>query len=1343
MSNDRHLTINDGTMGSLFRRVTLASLGLDSMDGVSEQAFDVIDKADSFAARLLGGVSSVMPKIDSERLGTQATILSDHIFEGMSGLNGPSSATDLGEWQYWLDAVLLMLFDEDEEDEVSVRNGKTAAASPKSIHQTNIRMSQEDIKKRVAALRKSGIKPAMLQSLPQSAKRALAHELQHANAGSNESGTSVESGTNANSGTIANSEFVAQTLLNAIQSAAQTGNIRTNTVLDRIFAQNSRQVFASHVAEKASSVAAQLSSLQTENTNPRVVELTSRWNDAVRSLGTQKQADMASVRDMFTTLDELEKLGTISKEQVRQLRHAGSAYARQLFIDEISHDVTAIATRLENTLRQNDAQTKSMLVSQRAMSAVRADKLATVENFRKSFAALNSRIQDLSNAVSSKVMSDGETAATLRWSRAADRFSRLQGVSDDIDLVLLKDMAESAVELNKAGIIPQPLVNAIIKASAQFNAPQDKTASVSDALSHFGSARILGSLASRIERSIDNLVSDLAKTNTGLTTASIDAFVADLRQIVSTGNADHSIGSAAQTASVIESICDRLDTFAEMASASIVANGYDDLTMESNNTFVSVAENAPAADNNIAEIRRIQNSIAAAGQVSRQQLQSLIAAHRESTQNLTKEQSETLQNLASATSVESLIQAQKALEPHLNSEARTQLSGIIHSIQQSQIKLDNVTRQLGIIESAAKLSKGLRSAAVSGDARRMTGNASLSVDGFHIDGNYLNSLAGTLTAYASKARSEFAGYKPAISDAIEARLDNMLSIVKPEQSQIISSVGEDKNDSMISVSSEISLGYDEIIPDSIEWIKAAEHYPSKNTFGDLSGLLGNRKAAALHASDVISGKTASLDMLASAISRMNSHEAYTPVSLYSETPAGEHVKVSLGIRPNQSAASSFALRQNVGNTYQPAALRESVTPSAIADFDITHRTNPQMVSGAGEFVPVITGMKAASSQNQEGRQAVSNILGSSMGTQDGISSIADKFRLNIGGVDFTMSPDSFVQMVAKPTFSTASLNMPSLMNADNILFAGYASLMNESGDHRTIKALRHAYVESLTRAGLQSAHSEVGFSTQNFTSIFGADATLLSSGRQTVSHSNSNPNSNYQAQRLAAAESIAHDTSLNFSQEITDQKESVAAPFADNAEFSWVSTQVRPSISMQMNAQPQSGEHFETERQLLGRIDNMLDYVEKMSDRNVGVFSTDETVRVLLEALPPESTLGNKGLPKWRHKDTKATRATEARELREALAKIGATPVQGVQRLANKQYVSPNLLQQNQSAAPLFSGGNEGTTMPRAAANASMSGDNRIGNASIPDEDLQFIAEEVFHKIEESLNEEHQRRRSE
>ena len=68
-------------MGNLFRRSTLAALGLDALDDVSEQSFEVIDRADAFVNRLLGSISGVLPKTQADRMGTRTTELVDHIFE--------------------------------------------------------------------------------------------------------------------------------------------------------------------------------------------------------------------------------------------------------------------------------------------------------------------------------------------------------------------------------------------------------------------------------------------------------------------------------------------------------------------------------------------------------------------------------------------------------------------------------------------------------------------------------------------------------------------------------------------------------------------------------------------------------------------------------------------------------------------------------------------------------------------------------------------------------------------------------------------------------------------------------------------------------------------------------------------------------------------------------------------------------------------------------------------------------------------------------------------------------------------------------------------------------------
>jgi hypothetical protein len=317
------------------------------------------------------------------------------------------------------------------------------------------------------------------------------------------------------------------------------------------------------------------------------------------------------------------------------------------------------------------------------------------------------------------------------------------------------------------------------------------------------------------------------------------------------------------------------------------------------------------------------------------------------------------------------------------------------------------------------------------------------------------------------------------------------------------------------------------------------------------------------------------------------------------------------------------------------------------------------------------------------------------------------------------------------------------MDANNTLYAGYASLIQEHGERRSLKTLRQLYVAELARAGQTSAHSQVGFSTQSFADILGVNPTFVSTSKP------ARVDSSMETARRQAAEDLAVATSsgMAFSNDIAMHTEAVSGhAFADNSNYSWVSNAVkahRSSLSGQTSDTVDSHSGKQTQ-QLLDRIDSMFDYVEGLSERNVGVFSTDETVKVLLEALPAESSLGNKGLPKWRQRDSKAARIAEARELREALAKIGASPVQGTQRFANKQYVSPNLMpSQAAGGAPLFSGGSESGATPNGSANASGYSSDVLNEASIPDEDLQFIAEEVFHRIEESLCEEYQRRRSE
>lgn len=1388
MSNDRHLTIDDGTMGNLFRRVTLASLGLDSMEGVSEQSYEVIDRADSFAARLMGGVSSVMPKIDSERLGLNATSLSDHLLEGMSGLNGPRSATDLGDWQYWLDAALLMLFDEDDEEEASSSKGvsKRTNATQSKPQQVSA-VTPEAVRARVAALRNSGIKPSMLQSMPQAAKRAFVEDLKK----------SSEAHREGNSVTFVNAKEVAETLSKTLSMAAEkhfgnTYNSNAISAVEKILATNTRQAFASHIADKAAMVSAQINRSEMQN-NSEVQSLTDRWTRSLSTIGSHSDSNASSMREMLSALDGLEKAGAIQSEEAAALRRASKAYAHRVLAEEISHDALAVASRMESMVRAaNESRMGSALISQRAMtfadSTVKGD---LAESFKKSFATLSQRLSEFNQAVSSRVDVEGESAATVRWSRAADRFERLQGVSDDIDRVLLRDVVESAVELSNVGIIPQSLVQSIVSASSQAQravstekAIQTVSASKSaggadnrnlhDVFAQIGNTRILGNLASKIESSVDNLVKDLARS--GISGSGVDSFVSDIRQLVATGTQANA-SSSARASSVIESICARLDDFAQIAASSVVMHGYDDVATETEGTFVSAtetestaaasAQTQPAGNairSNLAQIQSLQASLTNAKNEAQQQAQNFIRQQQSARAAMAEAEQKILDNAMATANIESLIQAQKALAPHMTSDAQAQLAKTVESIQRSQAHLEQVARQVRLIENTVRISDSLRNASRTGS---VSASPAVAMDNIRIHSDYLTALGGTLSTVA-RLRSEIATTKSEAlaSNISENRLERMLSLVAPVNSGNVTRYASEasKAEDIISSMShtETSIGYDEVVPSSLEWVRQAEQYPSQSSVSDLTSMLGVRKAAELHASDIANGRAESVQSLVSSLTKLVSEQKFASspaasIQTYSVSEDGEHVKVSVGVQPNRNVSQSFTLRNNTVESYQPVNARLPQLSSVTAAMDMTKLAGEGTISGADTFMPLIAGANTSNPvsgtesvstsaapeiQSQRGREAVQAIL-ARFGIQSTRSSEhaaeGERFRLNVGGVDFDMSANAFVQMVAKPAMNSAAVSMPAAMDANNALFAGYASLLDAQGEKRTLKALRQSYVETLAKAGAMSAHSQVGFSTQSFADIMGVTPTFVSASAPAAQSASA---AVAQARRDVTAQTSDSDES--FVNELISRTESIpSSELSGNASYAWVSNQLRANSSVS-NSGVSSSHDEHNSQQLLGRIDSMLDYVESMSERNVGVFSSDDTVRVLLEALPASSSLGNKGLPKWRQRDTKATRMAEARELREALAKIGASPVQGVSRFANKQYVSPNLLQnQSTGTAPLFSGGSDTSTTPGASSSISKAADKPSTSDEITDEDLEFIAEQVFLKIEESLNDEQQRRRSE
>jgi hypothetical protein len=1544
-------------MGNLFRRVTLASLGLDSMEGVSEQSFDVIDKADSFVARLMDGVSHVMPKRNAEALDGRITSLSDHLLEGMSGLNGPKSATDLQEWQYWLDAALLMLFDEDEEEE----SGYAGSGAPKAARRTyaSSKANAEAVRRRVAELQKSGVKPAMLQALPAAQKRSLFDTVKKFSEG-NQDMTSVK----AMTGTQDTLDMASSAISSFLKAAYASDRSMTQAHnAERILATNSKQMFASHVAEKAQGISLQV--MAAEDNMPQLRAAREQWTKAFEAMGSQAKFDGKNVRAMLTALDELVKMGAVDSAQAQSLREASSTYARRVLLDEIAHDTVAVADRIQKMM---DRAASPALGSQRAIATIApaqsGDSTADAV-FKRSFAMIEQHLSELNKAVSSRVLTDGDSAATVRWSRAADRFTRLQGVSDEIDRVLLKDVVESASALESAGIVPRSFVSQMVSmASATENKREISAVSGSmirerstePSFASFGTSRVLGKLADRIESSVGSLVSELS--GSGIAQSSVESFVSDIQQLVRTGRNADMRTVAQQAASVVESVCSRLDEFAEMAANAVVSAGYADLG-DARGTFVNTAE-APEAPvtSSRAQIFAVQQQLAKVQAQAHAEAVKMMQQNADVQARLSATEQQMMQAVSAASSLEELVSAQNAIAPHLNDERRAELAKTVDAVRKSQEQLLSVEKQIRLVENAVKFSQSLRNAVSS---RNVASEAAKPVvmDDVRINGDYLTALNGTLQSYA-RIRNEFSFKAPEapVAGMTDGRIERMLSIVKPmdveKQSSGTLSVAE--REILANARTQFSVGYSEIVPESVQASQVAG-YPSRSSMQDLSKILGVRKAAEIHAADVVSGRSSSVEALASSIQKMangrmsamdssRSGSAYeterklvaaqksqqavasirdilakrggnaalagvlsasdfarveqilsnaapavsevselqkifarnaeaarsdssavaeilrqgnltekevasvnalmarhaisqadaetvkqilskssvssddvrvveqifaraasqsvvsdevsaeiakvvdgmsvqdadiaattadralsmadkafaaaesgmTDISSYAVTDAGEHVKVSLKLRP-ETAGHAFGLRQNVGESYLPMQARTNGTNAVSANVTVSPILDSSLIGNAAEFVPVSAGLmqganasQASAAEVAEGRDVLKGIIGrfGILSRDNRQEAEGGRFHLNIGGVDFDMSSNAFVQMVAKPVLSSASQNMPTMMDANNVLFAGYASLLNELGEKRSIQAIRNAYVETLARNGAQSVRSEIGFNTQSFAGILGATAGEVQTSER-ASRASASYSTDSETILLNAGEGVQSAQGVSsgyaagekFASDMMSHSQSVAFGSDSNAQYSWVSNQVRVHAAHSAEGASRNSGSANS-HMILGRLDNLLDYVENMSERNVGVFSSDDTVRVMLEALPKEGSLGNKGLPKWRQKDSRAARAAEARELREALAKIGASPVQGVQRFANKQYVSPNLMQdQSAGAAPLYSGGSDGGSSSSSSASSSAATSNTSsGNYSITDNDIAALADEIYRRIEESINDEFDRRRN-
>lgn len=1439
MSKERHLEIENGTMGNLFRRSTLAALGLDALDDVSEQSFEVIDRADAFVNRLLGSISGVLPKTQVDRMGTRTTELVDHIFEGMVGLNGPASATDLGEWQYWLDATLLMLFDEYEDEvEIGEQSYAPRTQAKASARRLPTNVTPQAVRERIAALNKAGIKPAMLQAMSAEQKRQVLAKTQKQSKLRDLTASSMP-------------ELLAASMKETL--ATVESRAKAFETFEKVYTTNTRQLFASHLADKANAVQASLS-LQTADDNTR--SIVRQWTDSVARFEQGAGADMTTVRAMFGSLESLEKAGAISQTQAAEIRRNCQALAKRALSDEIVHDVTLMAAKLEQTSSRLVASKRPQLNAERAveLSGMNATEQVAA-SLTRTFAALGSKLQSFNDAVSQYVLTSGETAATMRWQRATDRFERMRGISDDVDRVLLRDVVESASALGEAGIVPQDVVRDVAKTVAAKRFAEDTRSTISSRFEematgklnvsfaadskHFVAApEIAQKLVDRVQSSVRTMSSEMAKFEASLSKiesldpAKLSSFASSIRALAETNQMMASDPmSIVRSSSVLESICDKLDEFAQSAANAVVSLGYDELTNEQGVFVAPESETAKgeqisapsyaAQTATIAQIKRQltethERALSSARQILAQQAQS-------KSKELASIESQLRQAIEQAHSVESLESVKSMMQKHLSAVEVEAIERVIASTSRSEASLESVKKQSQIIENAVKLSNQLRETLHRNVATSTpeigASSRSIQIDDVKINPAYIASLGNSLATY-SRIRD---GYRSAqVANEVgmsESRIARMLTTIKPSGSD---PVEQNTSDIALVRDNAVVLGYDDVVPSSMEWIRqAVKSYPSQDSIGDLTAILGNQKAIERHATSVANGNIESVEALGRAVAKRledstsaSRLETYTAYGIDND---GERVKLTLGVNDKKQGAKSYELRRDMGASYMPESVRrfeQTSAHSVDASLAIAKRDNAMGLSGAQDFVPVIAGangelyvdeerrtvvapksanaQQSASAQQLAEMQQYASAVSSANAQQSaiaqqmasaqqsanaqksvqtdvreimsgiaarlGVSAIqsngmasSDRMQLRVGNVNFEMSAQGFVDMLAKPVVQNAAFAAPSLTDADNILFSGYASMLDQQGERRTLKGLRHAYMKSLAQAGRQSAHGDFGFNTQTFSGIMGnvSASEIASKAAQSSMHASYDASQEedrayiaYKASRQATAQNDAE-------WKLADATMAKTAPVSSSSgvttDFSWVSNAFAAHLNQGRDSANSAARQAssDNERQILARIDTMLDYVENKSQREVGVFSSDDTVRVLLEALPASASLGNKGLPKWRQKDTKSSRIAEARELRAALASIGASPIQGMQPFSNKQFVSPNLMNTAQSAAPLFSGGSESGSTPAASANASHASSDSLDAPSISSEDLQTLAEDVFQKIIDSFNEELQRRRTE
>ena len=1440
MSNERHQEINKGTMGTLFRRMTMASLGLDAMEDVSEQSFEVIDRADAFAQRLMGGVSQMMPRGNFEDVViTNATdALWEDLYANILPENSPKSATDVGEWQYWLDAVLLTLFDEDEEEEEASLSGTTSTRKASAAKQAQIMRQKAQIRERVAALNASGVRPGVLNGLASSKKRAIVQSLKEGDnrtfhALLSDAAESVKKGVSAEQYTAAISEF-SSSLLRAYEEG---GKEKSSSAL----AASSEQIFASRLLESVSRL--ESATRVRGEASTETDHVMKMWRENVQRFGRSSHrdgSDIIALHEMQRLVGEMSDRGIVSESVAKRFKGASRTFASRALDNVISRELSrSLASRLEQSAHSIVSRnSEDVLVSS---VAVKPESVVSIDA-AKSHRAESALIASLDHFVSiirSYVEKSGENAATMRFSRASERFEQMQGASDLEDRVLLKDLIESAGQLEASGVLPKGAVSRLIKSAT--NAAVDQLAvsgNVSDQIEMLQRisastvqmtedmrvsraekvSRQFGTLLSNVSKSLDTFMSEMS--GAGLKSGMIEPVARDIALLKNIDDL-----SVEEKLNRVELLSRTLDEFVDNAMATLPEQGYDDLIFDSTKTYVSPEEAAvsgietrPSAGSaaNLQQLRQYLGTVEALRAETESKFAELL--HNEVVHNakISSSAREEIVRALESRNVEQLLAAKEAVRTQLTQAVNEQIEAASVRMEEQRQKYASLARQASQIERAAELSRMLRVAGNSTRIQRFISSPTLSqatsagtqvignpadvksiaFGGTKVDGSYLPVLNETLTAYA-KLRDDLINFDTMSIRSFKAdetlrRLERMTSLLQVSENRPSFEAAESAPVSRAEGFA-TQIGYDEIVPeamDKVQNVASTRGYASTNSVSSYASMMGARKALGLHANGLAEGHLSEVNALASVLNSDFAEEkaqSYEPVSMVTVNESGERVRVTIGSVGNKS--DNLELRHNIGEAYQPAVLRgqnaNAVTPSV----DIKKLDNVSSISGAEQFVSVILGQQLSAARRSSGESSgvadsiskgFVNASENITGRADSYSDRADSFsgagsfsgdrherfeeisaepyegehsllNVSVAGTKVAMTPEAYVQSVAESKISSSARE---LSLGSDALYESLASVLSQQGSSRSLRSLRRRYFEKLSEAGQNTAHGWLGLNTQSYANLLGISS--KASGFSGIAYDSESGEflksdiaeraekafkSSFGMDAISSDESVSYNTddvSRSFVSADVSVNDSLRSRNYQASDVSYGSQILRNVAQMKAEtASAKSGNPSE----FLGSIESLLDYVEEVSNRNVGVFSSNDVVRVLVEQLPKDSYLGERGLPKWRQKDTKARQVEEARELRDALSKIGANPVQGVARYNDKKFVSPNLMPQANDAAPLFSGGSDGGS--GSSASSSNGGAASLDNGNLPTNDLQIIAEEIYEMILDSLNEELQRRRSE